>query len=396
MKKYYLTAFIICVLMLVGFSFVYHVWDEQQTLELVRVGFLSENDELTVSTNNFDLSRLILEKEFGERIEIFTKTNVGSDNTEEALLELVRSGCNIIFAHTRSNSVRVTARAYPDVQFCQISNDIAANLNEGKNFHTFNAKSFEAHYVSGVVAGIKLRELIDSGEVPADRALVGYVGTYPKAEIIAGYTAFYLGIYSKAPEAVMRVRYSNALSNFLIEKNLAKALIEEGCVIIAQNSGTAGPAAACQEVYGEKAVFHVGFNASMIDTAPSTSLVSARINWDPYIVNAVRAVMNYGSIEEAQLGNVNGNDVWAGFENNWLEMLELNKSILPDGTEAEMNRVIEAIKKGQIEVFRGDFIGVNPDDPRIIVDLKWGYPENKSSSKPNFHYILRDHITVEE
>ena len=193
----------------------------------------------------------------------------------------------------------------------------------------------------------------------------------------------------------MRVKYSNALSNFLIEKNLAKTLIGEGCVIIAQNSGTAGPAAACQEVFGKKPVFHVGFNASMIDEAPSSSLVSARINWDPYIVDAVRAVKNYSTIETVVMGNVNGNDAWGGFDHGWLEMLELNENIVPEGTEAEMNRVIDSIKKGQIEVFKGPFIAENPDDPRIVVDLKWGYPENRSSSKPNYHYILRDYITVE-
>ena len=163
MKRYYLITFIICAVLLVSFSFVYHIWDEKQTLDLVRVGFLSENDEMTVGTNNFDLSRQILEKEFAGHVEIFTRTNVGSDQTEEALLELVHSGCHIIFANTRSNIVRVAARNNPDVQFCQISNDVAASLNEVKNFHTFNAKSFEAHYVTGVVAGFR-SDLPGSGD----------------------------------------------------------------------------------------------------------------------------------------------------------------------------------------------------------------------------------------
>lgn len=105
--------------------------------------------------------------------------------------------------------------------------------------------------------------------------------------------------------------------------------------------------------------------------------------------------MNNMPIEEVVSGNMNGNDVWAGFDQDWLEMLELNENVVSEGTGAEMNRVIEAIKKGQIEVFKGSFIGENPDDPRIVTDLKWGYPENRSSSKPNFHYLLRDLITVE-
>ena len=396
MKRYYLATFIICIGILTAFSFIFNIWDEKVTMDLVRVGFLSENDEMTVNTYNFDQSRNILEKQFQDHVQIFTKANVGSDQTEEALLELVHNGCNIIFANTRSNAVRVAARNHPDVQFCQISNAVAVNEKAGGNFHTFHAKAFEAHYVGGVVAGMKLKELIDTAVISAEEALVGYVGSYQNAEIISGFTAFYLGIHSVVPEAVMRVRYVNALSNFIVEKNLAKQLIDEGCVIIAQNSGTTGPAAACQEASAKKPVFHVGFNQNMIDVAPSVSLVSPRINWDPYIVNAVQAVMTNTTIEESAAGNVNGNDVWAGFDHGWLEMLELNGNVIPEGTEAEMKRVIEAIKKGQIEIFKGNFIGENPEEPRIVTDLKWGYPENKSSSKPNYHYILRGLITVEE
>ena len=249
--------------------------------------------------------------------------------------------------------------------------------------------------MGGVVAGLKLREMIDSGVITAEEALVGYVASYQTAEVISGFTSFFLGVHSVAPEALMRVRYVNALSNFLVAKNIAKELIDEGCVIIAQNSGTTGPAAACQDAAGKRPVFHVGFNQNMIDIAPSASLVSPRINWDPYVLGAVQAVMNNKPIEEVVQGSVNGNDVWAGFDQGWLEMLELNDSIAPEGAKAEMNRVIEALKKGQIEVFKGSYIGENPDDPRIVTDLKWGYPENRSSSRPNFHYLLRDLITVE-
>ncbi len=395
MKRYYLATFIICFAVLTAFSFIYNIWEEKVTLDLVRVGFLSENDEMTVNTNNFFQSRNILEKEFQGHVEIFTKANVGNDQTEEALMELVRSGCNIIFANTRSNAVRVVARNNPNVQFCQISNAVAVNSKGGDNFHTFNARSFEAHYAGGVVAGLKLRDLIDSGEITADEALVGYVGSYQTAEVISGFTSFFLGVHSVAPEAVMRVRYAQALSNFLVEKNITRELIDSGCVIIAQNSGTTGPASACQEAAAKKTVFHVGLNQNMIDIAPSVSLVSPRVNWDPYITGAVRAVMNNKPIEEVVSGNMNGNDVWAGFDQGWLEMLELNENVVSEGAGAEMNRVIEAIKKGQIEVFKGSFIGENPDDSRIVTDLKWGYPENRSSSKPNFHYLLRDLITVE-
>ena len=392
---YYLTALVICLLTLLAFSFIFNVWEERQVMDIVQVGFLSENDSMTVNTNNFAESRYILEKEFGDHLQFFTRTNVGSDQTEEALLELIRSGCDIIFTNTRSNTVRVVARNHPDVQFCQISNGIAPSLTEGRNFHTFNARIYEGHYVAGMAAGMKLREMIDSGEIAPEEALVGYVGSYPTAEIISGYTAFFLGVRSTAPEAVMHVRYAYALSNFLIEKNNAKALIDEGCVIIAQNTGTTGPALACEEASAQKAVYHVGCNESMIDEAPSSSLISPRTNWDPYMVAAIRAVMTSKNIEDVAIGKIHGNDVSAGFDQKWVEMMELNENIAAKDTKLRMNHLIEEIIRGRVDIFRGNYIGVNPEEPRIIYELNWGYKENSASSKPTFHYVLRDVITVE-
>ncbi|MBR6089228.1 MAG: BMP family ABC transporter substrate-binding protein [Anaerolineaceae bacterium] len=396
MKKYYLTTLIICLLVLLASSFVYHFWDEKQVRDVIVVGFLSENDELTLSTNNFMQTRLVLEREFQGRIELKSLTNVQSDQTKEGLEELVQGGCDLIFTITRSDVVKAFAADYPDVQFCQLSNGVPANVKEGGNYHTFNARSYEGHYVGGVVAGMKLREMIDSGVISADEALIGYIGSYPTAEVISGFTAFFLGARSVAPEALMRVRYVNALSNFMLEKNNAKLLIDEGCVIIAQNTGTTGPAAACQDAAAKRDVYHVSYNGSSLDIAPAASLVSVRPNWEPYMIGSIRAVMNEKPIEKFISGVVHGNDICGGFDLGWLEMMSLNQSVTAEGTEEKILEVIDAIKKGQVDVFRGEYVGVNPDNSRIIIDLSKGYTENNSSSKPTFHYILRDVITVEK
>ena len=66
---------------------------------------------------------------------------------------------------------------------------------------------YEGRYLAGVAAGMKLQEMIDNGEIKADEAVIGYVGAYTFAEVISGYTAFFLGAQSVCPSATMMVEF---------------------------------------------------------------------------------------------------------------------------------------------------------------------------------------------
>ena len=396
MKRYYLTAAVVCLLALLAASFVYDFWSPAPSLNIIRVGFLSENDEMTASTYNFEMSRNTLEKTFPGHIEVEIRQNIQAEETEDVLEELVQAGCSIIFTNTRSKVVRSFSEKYPDVQFCQLSGAVPAATDTDGNYHTFNARYYEAHYIGGVVAGMKLREMIDSGIIQPEEALVGYVGTFRNPEIVSGFTAFILGVRSEAPEAVMRVRFTDTSSNFSREKNAAKRLIDEGCVIIAQNSGTSGPVSACQEASADRPVYHVGFNESFIDTGSMVTLVTPGTNWDPYMVNAVQAVRSHLDIEKFVSGSVHGNDICAGFDQQWLEIIGLDGNLAAPGTAEKVQQVISDIISGRLDIFRGDYIGVDLDNIRLRIDLNGGYTENSESSEPTFHYILRNVVTVEK
>ncbi|MBQ7371845.1 MAG: hypothetical protein IJW67_08190 [Blautia sp.] len=132
----------------------------------------------------------------------------------------------------------------------------------------------------------------------------------------------------------------------------------------------------------------------MLDVAPTTALISTRINWIPYILGAVEAVLENVPIEKYVDGNVHGNDISAGFDRGWIEMLDLNTHIAVNGTQQRINETIEALNRGSIRVFQGDYIGVNPEDPSDTFDLSRGFTENEDSSSPTFHYVLEDVIEV--
>jgi len=396
MKRYYITTAVICLLVLLAGSFAYGIWNRAPVLDHLKVGFIYENDESTPYTYNFFLAEQALKKEYGEKVEILSKSNVRETETEEPLRELVNRGCQIIFINSYSEQVARVAADYPAVQFCQVSFRSAPDAQSPENYHTFKGKAYQGRYVSGIVAGMKLREMIDQGVIQPDEAVVGYVGAYGTEEVVSGFTAFLLGVRSVVPEATMRVRYTGTWGSFALEKACTEALIDEGCVVISQHTDTIGPAVACEGASARKRVYHIGYNQSMLDIAPYSSLISMRISWTPYIVGAVGAVLSSKPIERYVDAAAFGRDMSAGFEKNWVEMLELNKPIAAEGTQARIDQAIDAFRRNQIDVFKGDYVGVNPNNPADTYDLSQGYTENKTSSSPSFHYILRDVITVDD
>ena len=150
-----------------------------------------------------------------------------------------------------------------------------------------------------------------------------------------------------------------------------------------------------EEASTSKKVFHVGYHQSMIDVAPTTSLVSARIDWSVYVLGAVEALLEGKEIEKSVPGNVFGNDMCAGFDHGWVDLTELNPQLTPYGTQEKLDKVIDALRNGTLEVFKGDYTGVDPDNPADTIDLNQGYKENERTSWPTFHYVLNDVVTVE-
>ena len=395
MKRVYITTFLTCAAVLAAFYFYYSTKHKAVKAGIMKVGFLYEDDESTPYTWNFALAESELKETWGDNIEIWSKSNVPVTETEEPVRELVKKGCQIIFSNSHSPQFIDIAPEFPQVQFCQVSYLDSPSQDPPENYHTFKGEIYQGRYVSGIAAGMKLRQLINDGKISAQEALIGYVGSFPSASVISGFTAFLLGVRSVVPEAVMRVRYTNTWANYMKEKACAQQLIDEGCVILSHHSDTSGPAVACEEAAAQKNVYFVGFNKGMMDLAPTSALVSTRINWVPYVLETVSVVQKGGEIEHYVSGHSHGNDISAGFDLGWVEVMELNPHIAVKGTQEAMTAAIEALKKGKLEVFQGDYFGVNPADPTDCIDLSKGFKENVNSSSPSFHYILQGLVTEE-
>lgn len=397
MKRLYVLTAGTCLAVLLAFACIFWMLNPADKKQTVKIGFIYDNDESTPYTYNFSLAKDALEKMYGERAEIVTCSNVIDEEMEEPLRELAGSGCDIIFFNGYSELVKSLAPEYPSTQFCQTSYMDMYGQTVPENYHTFKGEAYQGRYVSGIAAGMKIKQMIKEELITEDQAIVGFVAAFPTSEVISGYTAFILGVRSVVPNAVMKVSYTNTWSSYAHEKSAAHNLINEGCVIISQHTDTIGPAIACEEALVKTPVYFVGYNQSMSEVAPGASLVTSRICWEPYVLGAVDAVIKGKEIEKVVTGHIHGTDISAGFEKGWVEMLDLNLQVAAPGTQSAMDNAINMFKRGHVDIcFKGNYIGVNPDDPSDTYDLKNGYTENENTSYPLFHYILSDIITIVE
>lgn len=397
MKRVYYLTVLTCLVILSALLLCFRLLNLSGGRDHLTVGFIYDNDESAPYTYNFSLAKDAVENKYGDMVDVLTCSNVLDDEMEEPVRELADKGCDIIFFNGYSELVRSLALEYPGIEFCQTSYMDMNGQTVPENYHTFKGEAYQGRYVAGIVAGMKIDQMISEGVITKDQAIVGFVAAFPTSEVISGYTAFILGVRSIVPDAVMRVRYTQTWSSYAQEKAAARRLIDDGCVIISQHTDTIGPAIACEEASSTGRVFFVGYNQSMSEVAPSTSLVTSRICWDPYVVSAVDALMADKKIESVLSGHakIHGTDASAGFENGWVAMDDLNMLIAPYGTQRAIDIAISKFKRGNNDfVFKGSYTGIDPGDPSDTIDLSKGYIENETTSYPLFHYILKDVITI--
>ena len=272
--------------------------------------------------------------------QVIEQTTIPEDEScYDAAVDLAEQGCDIIFANSfgHESYLMQAAVEFPEVQFCHATGYQAAGA-EMANFHNYFTAVYESRYVSGVVAGLKLKEMIDNGEITTEEAKMGYVGAFPYAEVVSGYTSFYLGAKSIVPEVTMEVQYTNSWADMAAEYEVASALIADGAVVISQHADTTGGPTACQE----EGVYVVGYNVDMISVAEDVALTSATINWGPYYTYAVESVMN---------GTEIATDWCQGYVDGAVAISTLNDAAVAEGTADVVADVEAGLKDGSVHVF---------------------------------------------
>ena len=318
--------------------------EEAPTAKTVKVGLICIGDENDQGyTYNFIRGKEAATEALaadGIEVEWVVKYNIGEDSgCEDANIELAEEGCEIIINNSFGHEEYMlkVAPDYEDITFISCTNQGSWG-DDLANTHNAFANIYEGRYLAGVAAGMKLQEMIDAGEIAADEAVIGYVGAFSFAEVISGFTSYYLGAKSVCPSVSMKVQFVGSWSDATEEGNAADALCDLGCVLISQHSDNTTPATTAQS----KGAFHTGYNNDMTGVAPEASIIGTRIDWEVYFTHAIKTIVEGGELEQ---------DWSKGLADGAVVLTKLNDAIAAEGTAEKLAEVEEKIKSGEIKVF---------------------------------------------
>ena len=314
---------------------------EATNLKDIKIGFIFLHDENSTYDKNFIDAANAAKESLGLSDEqVIFKTNIPeSSECYEAAADLADRGCNIVFADSFGHEqyIAQAAAEFPDVQFCHATGTTAhtAGLD---NFHNAFASIYEGRYLAGIAAGMKLNEMIADGEFTEDEAKIGYVGAYTYAEVISGYTSFYLGAKSVCPSVTMEVQFTGSWYDETAEKEAANTLISRDCKLISQHADSMGAPTACESA----GVPNVSYNGSTVSACPNTFIVSSKIDWAPYFEYIVNCVANGEAIDA---------DWCKGIAEGSVVLTDLNDAAAAEGTAEAIAEAEEKLVSGDLHVF---------------------------------------------
>jgi basic membrane protein A len=326
-----------------------------------KIGMICLHDENSTYDNNFIQGLKSVQAALGlKEDQVIIVTGIGEDNTcYDTAVDLANKGCKIVFADSfgHGEHMEKAAKEYPDVQFCHATGTSAKQAGL-KNFHNAFASIYEGRYLAGIVAGMKLNEMIDAGKITAEEAVIGYVGAFTYAEVVSGLTSFFLGARSICPTATMKVRYTGSWYDPDAEQEAATALIEKDkCVLVSQHADSLGAPTAC-ELAG---VPNVSYNGSTYEAGKNTFLVSSAINWAPYFQYIIESVVKGEEFDTDWCGNI---------ETNSVVLSGLNLDVVAEGTEEKVKEAIDGFKAGTLKVFATDkFTYKDQKDGEYLADV---------------------------
>jgi basic membrane protein A len=320
----------------------------------LKVGFIFLHDE----NSTYDLNFINAAKQAASDLglsddQIVLKTNVPEgQECYDTAADLADSGCNIVFADSfgHEDFMIQAAQEYPDVQFCH-STGTKAHTEGLDNYHNAFASIYEGRYLAGVAAGLKLNQMIKDGKITEDQAKIGYVGAYTYAEVISGYTSFFLGARSECPSATMEVTFTGSWYDETAEKEAANKLIADGCALISQHADSMGAPTACETA----GVPDVSYNGSTIDVGPNTYIISSRIDWAPYYEYAISCVAEGKPIDTDWTGTLSTKSV---------QLTELNTKVAADGTQQVLDDTMKKLEDGSLHVFDTSAFTVTVSDDK--------------------------------
>ncbi len=365
--------------------------------EDLKVGFIFLHDANSTYDKNFiDAANAACEALGIKEDQVIMKTGIPEGNEcYTTAKELVTAGCQVIFADSFGHEPHMiqAAKEFPNVQFCHATGT-RGKIEGVANYHTAFAEIYKGRYLAGIAAGMKLNEMIKAGKFTEADAKMGYVGAFPYAEVISGYTSFYLGAKSVCPSVTMEVQYTQSWFDIEKENTAAKALIANGAKLISQHADSSGAPSACEAA----GVPNVAYNVDTSNIGPNTAIISSKISWVPYMTMMIKAMLEGTSIPSdycATLaeGAVQLTALTKNAAEGTQKAIDDAKAKLIDGSLKVFDTKTFTVEGKELTTYLADVVdlGDYAPDTEAIVDGR--FIESEKRSAPYFNVII-DGITV--
>ena len=314
---------------------------EGVTLENIKLGVILLHDEDSTYDNNFIIGVKDAAAALGlKEDQVIIKRNIGESNDcYETALDLADEGCQIVFADSfgHESFMQQAAQEKPDVEFCHATGT-NAHVAGLPNFHNAFAAIYEGRYLAGIAAGMKLNELKAAGKLKGDVPMMGYVGAFTYAEVVSGYTSFYLGAKAVCPDVQMKVQFTGSWYDEKEEKAAAEALIAAGADLISQHADSMGAPTACENA----GIPDISYNGSTVASCPNTFIVASRIDWSPYFQYIIGQKVAGEPIATDWTGTIATGSV---------VLTDVNEKAAAEGTEAAIALAVTGLALGEIHVY---------------------------------------------
>ena len=270
--------------------------------------------------------------ETGDWLETDYTEEVPVEDARQVMEQYVSSGYDIIFGCTFGymDTMNELAEEYPDTLFEHCSGYLTR-----ENLSRYYARLYQARFLNGVAAG----HLTETNTI-------GYVASFPIAEVIRQINAFALGAAVSNPDVTLTVRYVQDWYAPSASGDAINALTDAGADVSNNSVSSTTPF----EASAENEMWAFGYNTSWSDYGGDWYAGSALYNWGPYYTQTLQQV-NDSNWEESS--------TWKGLEAGYVDVE--TSSNVPDDVASDVQTKRDELINGDRTVWQGSKFGGESD-----------------------------------
>jgi simple sugar transport system substrate-binding protein len=289
-----------------------------------------------------DQGRKAVEAKFGDAIKttFIEKVPEGAD-AERVIRDLAQQGNKIIFATSFGymEAMLKVAADFPDVKF-----EHATGYKTAPNMRIYDASFYQDTYMAGVIAGKMTKTNV-----------LGFVGSFPIAEVLRNINAFTLGAQSVNPKIRTKVVWVNTWYDPGKESEAAQSLINQKADVLLQNTDST----AVLQTAEKNGKYAFGWDSDMSSFGPKAHLGSAIVNWAPYYIKA---------IEEVKAGSWKTERTVWGVKEGLNDLIKI-ADVVPEDAKKRVDEIKAGLKDGSFNPFTGPVVD-NTGKERLAKDQK--------------------------